>query len=305
MAQARGNIEQAVRTAGAVRKRAGGQDPLRAFSVLLMAVCFVVLMIGLVAGVSMYRSIAAAQERANDLDMRAGIVSSAVHLNDVHDALARGKGPEGDALVLVDHVDGQAYETRIYQYQGKLVQEYSFADRAYQPRDANELLDAGSFSFTIDGGLVTLDIDGKSFDLYVRSAQDLLSRKAEAAPWGAAAFLVESMLLLVFLAVAMAVFVQVFGLSIARASEGEDLSRAIEVASTTAERFAADPAKAEGTTEVDGMHVVCDVDEERRGHGTMYRAEIAVYDFEDAAKEGGFGPVYTVSTSKYVSEVTR
>ena len=133
----------------------------------------------------------------------------------------------------------------------------------------------------------------------------LLSRKAEAAPWGAAAFLVESMLLLVFLAVAMAVFVQVFGLSIARASEGEDLSRAIEVASTTAERFAADPAKAEGTTEVDGMHVVCDVDEERRGHGTMYRAEIAVYDLEDAAKEGGFGPVYTVSTSKYVSEVTR
>lgn len=172
MAQARGNIEQAVRTAGTVRKRAGAQDPLRAFSVLLMAVFFVVLMIGLVAGVSMYRSIAAAQERANDLDMRAGIVSSAVHLNDVHDALARGKGPEGDALVLVDHVDGQAYETRIYQYQGKLVQEYSFADRAYQPRDANELLDAGSFSFTIDGGLVTLDIDGKSFDLYVRSAQD-------------------------------------------------------------------------------------------------------------------------------------
>ena len=42
MAQARGNIEQAVRTAGTVRKRAGGQDPLRAFSVLLMAVFFVV-----------------------------------------------------------------------------------------------------------------------------------------------------------------------------------------------------------------------------------------------------------------------
>ena len=60
----------------------------------------------------------------------------------------------------------------LLKYQGKLVQEYSFADRAYQPRDANELLDAGSFSFTIDGGLVTLDIDGKSFDLYVRSAQD-------------------------------------------------------------------------------------------------------------------------------------
>ena len=53
------------------------------------------------------------------------------------------------------------------------------------------------------------------------------------------------------------------------------------------------------------MHVVCDVDEERRGHGTMYRAEIAVYDLENAAKEGEFGPVYTVSISKYVSEVTR
>jgi len=37
----------------------------------------------------------------------------------------------------------------------------------------------------------------------------------------------------------------------------------------------------------------------------MYRYEIAVYDLDNVAKEVEFGPVYTVSTSKYVSEVTR
>ena len=35
-----------------------------------------------------------------------------------------------------------------------------------------EITIADNVTVTIDGGLVTLDIDGKSFDLYVRSAQD-------------------------------------------------------------------------------------------------------------------------------------
>lgn len=172
MAQARGNIENAVHVAGTARSHVRSGGPLRAFSALLMAVFFVVLMIGLVSGVWMYRSIAKTQARANDLDMEAGIVASAVHVNDVHDSLQKGEGPEGDALVLVDQVGGESYETRIYQYQGKLVQEYTLGGRPYSPQDANELLDVERFSFDVDESLITMDIDGRMINLYVRSSQD-------------------------------------------------------------------------------------------------------------------------------------
>lgn len=118
-----------------------------------------------------------------------------------------------------------------------------------------------------------------------------------------AAFLVESMLLLAFLAISMAVFVQVFGLSVERAYKGEDLSRAVAVASSSAERFAADPSGAEGESLVDGMRVVCDVQEEPSAQGTIYHATIRVYDTESA--NGSVEPVYTLSTARYVGGVVR
>lgn len=133
-----------------------------------------------------------------------------------------------------------------------------------------------------------------------------MGKKAGKAQWSSAAFLVESMLLLVFLAVTLAVFVQTFGLSLARADEGEDLSRAVAVASSAAERFEADPAHMDRTFEADGMHVVCDVREEPYARGTLFRATIEVFDVEDAASErGSLQPVYSVSAARYVGEVVR
>lgn len=128
-------------------------------------------------------------------------------------------------------------------------------------------------------------------------------KKADNHMMGGAAFLVESMLLLLFLAVAMAVFLQIFGQSMERSRSGEELSQAIAAATSTAERFDDDPAKAEGSNEVDGLNVVCDVDEEPQSHGTLYRATIRVYGgtAQDAGAESE--PLYTVSTAKYVSEV--
>lgn len=160
------------RVLGPSDTHAQSRGSLRTFSVLLMGVFFVVLMMGLVSGVAMYRAIADGQSRASEQNMRAGLVASSIHASDVHDALRRGQGPEGDALVLVDRMGGEEYETRIYQFGGSLVQEYALAGRPYNPNGANVLLEVSDFSFAIDGGLVTLVIDGEPFHLYVRSAQD-------------------------------------------------------------------------------------------------------------------------------------
>ncbi len=47
-----------------------------------------------------------------------------VRNHDHQDAVSIEEGPEGDALVLQDEIDGVVYATRIYQSEGLLVEEY-------------------------------------------------------------------------------------------------------------------------------------------------------------------------------------
>ena len=69
------------------------------------------------------------------------------------------------------------------------------------------------------------------------------------------------------------------------------------MAGNTAERFAADPASIAPEEHEGDLRVVSDVTQEAREGGTLYRATISVFDANNAT------PVYTVTTSRYVSEV--
>lgn len=121
--------------------------------------------------------------------------------------------------------------------------------------------------------------------------------------WTGAAFIVESMLLLVFVAASLAVLVQLFVGSATQAQRGEDLSRAVAVAGSVAEQFAHAPEGFTGPGEVDGLRVRCDVVDEQQPHGVLYRAVVDVYG--PGAAQDGDEPIYSIETSRYVSEVVR
>ena len=131
-----------------------------------------------------------------------------------------------------------------------------------------------------------------------------------------AAFLVEALLLLVFLIASLAVFMQMFSASLNRAEQARELTAAVAAASDTAERFAAYPAQAGGQEIVGDLLVVCDVSSEPRESGTFYVADIAVYpanegshanaDSGDDVASGideSAEPLYTISTARFESEV--
>ena len=115
--------------------------------------------------------------------------------------------------------------------------------------------------------------------------------------WASAAFIVESLLLLVFLVGSLAVFTQMFAAAAEQAAEGSTLSAAVAVAGNTAERFAVDPGSIEPEAHEGDLRIVSDVTAENRKGGKLYRATISVFDANNAE------PVYTVTTSRYVSEV--
>jgi hypothetical protein len=115
--------------------------------------------------------------------------------------------------------------------------------------------------------------------------------------WASGAFIVESLLLLVFLIGSLAIFTQMFAAAAEQAAQGGTLSAAVAAVGNTAEQFAADPESVSTETHEGDLRVVSDVTQEAREGGTLYRATISAFDANNAT------PVYTVTTSRYVSEV--
>lgn len=130
-------------------------------------------------------------------------------------------------------------------------------------------------------------------------------------PWHGAAFIMESLVLLVFLVGSLAVLMQVMGGAHARGTEADELSNAVILASNDAEAFAADPSSGNRTTEfvlvdnkpvdsagenadeADFYTVTRAVQKSAEKAGTLYEAHIEVTS-EDAL-------VYEVDTARYVS----
>lgn len=126
--------------------------------------------------------------------------------------------------------------------------------------------------------------------------------------WSGAAFIVESLLLLVFLVFSLAIFAQASATSIGKAGESAQLTHAVTAASNVAEHFAADPTSVEKYTSISSFVVVCDTVAEDQENGTLYNATLSVYDNKanDEPQSAATGePVYTLTTARYVSEVSR
>jgi hypothetical protein len=97
-------------------------------------------------------------------------VVSAIRAGDARSSIARGSGPEGDALVVVENLDSGTYENRIYLYQGSLVEEYAVAGTPYTPSKAARLGPTTSFSITYDDGLLTITTDDSCAKVALRNA---------------------------------------------------------------------------------------------------------------------------------------
>ena len=118
------------------------------------------------------------------------------------------------------------------------------------------------------------------------------------ASWASVAFMVESVLLLVFLVASLAVLTQLFSTALSRSAESRTLDAATIAASSIAEHFAANPSDVQPETRLGDLRIVCDVADSARAGGTMYSAHIDVY---DATRPEGSGPVYSLDTSCYQS----
>lgn len=141
------------------------------FEVVLFIVIVALLLMALAAGVTTYKNIS--DQRQADEQSRVGLdlIASSVRMTDAIDAVGIGSGPEGQALVLSEYLKSGTYETRIYEYQGNIVEEYAAAGTAYTPGRATQLTSSSTFSFSYANGLLTVNTDSGSTRVALRSVR--------------------------------------------------------------------------------------------------------------------------------------
>ena len=114
--------------------------------------------------------------------------------------------------------------------------------------------------------------------------------------WSSVAFIVESILLLVFLVAALAALTLTFSNALNRSVESRTLDASVIAASSIAEHFAANPTDVQEETLLGDLRIVCTVTDEAREGGVLHHAHIDVFDIR-AAK--GSDPTYSLDTSRY------
>ena len=113
--------------------------------------------------------------------------------------------------------------------------------------------------------------------------------------WHGTAFVIEALVLLVFLAAALAVFFTLLASSHMQSVENEKMAGAAVVATSTAEQFAATPTDVPATQNQGIYTVELITTPNKMEGGTMYKGEIVVYE--------GDRELFGMNTSRYVSEV--
>lgn len=164
-------IMEALTSRGVAQRAESGQNFGRLFTVLLFALFIVSLLIAIMAGTGLYRALVDVRDQADTSRLATGLIANSVRAADSVDAIGAGKGPEGRSLVLTERLDSGTFETRIYAYQGSIVEEYALADAAYTPEKATPIVASQHFSFSYKKGLLTVDTDDGSVQVTLRSVR--------------------------------------------------------------------------------------------------------------------------------------
>lgn len=144
----------------------------------------------------------------------------------------------------------------------------------------------------------------------------LAAHRGSVTTWHGTAFVVEALVLLVFLAFTLAVFMQLFGAAHNRGLEERQLTQAVLLASNAAEEFAAAPLAGTSSETFDSNGNALDASAET-GAGEAANAYVVLCEVVPVHMEGGAllrasitvscddETIYALETSRYVSNGTR
>lgn len=139
------------------------------FTLLLFGAFIILLLLGLWMGTVAFRAINTMQNTTDDARLSLNSLQNRVRSFDEAGSFSTGDGPEGPAMVFTYKLDAGNYETRIYLYEGFLVQELAFSTDPYLPMTATKIVETSTFQFNYNNGLLTITTDQGTAKVALRS----------------------------------------------------------------------------------------------------------------------------------------
>lgn len=121
-------------------------------------------------GAQMYRATVENSERNNQGRVLSAYVRSMARAYDNADSVAVEKKGDIEALTFSEVYDGEKYVTWIYQYEGKLYEQFTDLLEDFSPARGTEICAAGSFQPSVEDGLLTVrmtDVAGQPCEVKV------------------------------------------------------------------------------------------------------------------------------------------
>ena len=165
--------------AGGVRRQRE-RDFGRVFTGLLFALFVATLLMAILAGTDVYRGLNREGDAADNQRLSLTLLANDVRANDQIDAVACAWVTEEgvdmvvaqgrEELGLRETLPSGVYETRLYRYDGVIMEEYALADAPYDPSKATAIVRSSVFDFSYGGGLLTIVTDAGQTSVALRAA---------------------------------------------------------------------------------------------------------------------------------------
>lgn len=169
----------------------------RVFTGMLFALFVITLLMAILTGTGVYRTLHQEGDVADNQRLSLTLLTNDVRANDQINAVAGAwvsadkvqlevaeagagldsatiEGTErcvldGPALVLRETLPSGVYETRLYSYDGTIMEEYALAEAPYDPEKATAIVDSSVFGFVYENGLLTIVTDAGEVSVALRS----------------------------------------------------------------------------------------------------------------------------------------
>lgn len=109
-------------------------------ALLLFGVFAVCVLMVLLTGADTYHRLNRRDQSAYDARTAAQYITTKVRQTDWLDCVSVERFGDGDALVLADDIDGERYVTRVYTYDGYLMELFSALEDEMAPEDGERLM---------------------------------------------------------------------------------------------------------------------------------------------------------------------
>ena len=134
---------------------------------ILFALVMLLMAAAISFGAQVYSRALQVQTSSAQIRSVEGYLASTFKANDEDNTVTVDQAPEGKMLRVVD--ENGLFETCIYLYKGKLVQEYKSVDVDLAPEAANVIAQISRFEPSIDGNTITVSTDAGTFVSTLRS----------------------------------------------------------------------------------------------------------------------------------------